>query len=133
MAKTYNPKNVKVVVDGTILTGFADGTFVQCTKNTETNTMHVGAQGEVDFVQSADDTGQITVTLKHTSPSNTYLMKKARAKDPFAVSVVDRNDGKMTAGGTQCKIQKQPDTERGDDISSMEWVFLVADYDLGMK
>lgn len=133
MSKTYKPKDVKVIVDGTILTGFSDGTFVQCTKNEDTNTMHVGAQGEVDFVESADETGQITVTLKHTSPSNVFLNKKAKAKDPFAVSLVDRNDGKMTTGGTQCKIQKVPDMERSNEVSGIEWVFLVADYDVGMK
>lgn len=126
----YDPKDVKVVVDGAVLTGFADGTFVQCQKNTETYSMDVGALGEVDFSKSADETGQITVTLKHTSPSNRTLTKHAKGRNSFPVQVIDRNTNGVTAGGTECRIQKLPDQERSKEISSLEWVFLVADYDV---
>ena len=126
----YDPKDVKVVVDGTVLTGFAEGTFVQCQKNTETYSMNVGALGEVDFAKSADETGQITVTLKHTSPSNRFLTRLAKGRKSFPVQVIDRNTNGITAGGTECRIQKLPDQERSNDITSLEWVFLVADYDV---
>ena len=126
----YDPKDVKVVVDGTVLTGFAEGTFVQCQKNTETYSMNVGALGEVDFAKSADETGQITVTLKHTSPSNRFLTRLAKGRNSFPVQVIDRNTNGVNAGGTECRIQKLPDQERSNDITSLEWVFLVADYDV---
>lgn len=126
----YDPKDVKVVVNGTIITGFAEGTFVQCQKNTETYSMDVGAQGEVDFAKSADNTGQITLTIKQTSPSSSFLTKLAKGRDSFPAAVIDRNTNGVNAGGTECRIQKIADIEKAAEISTSEWVILVADYDV---
>lgn len=133
MAENYNPREVNVIVDGTFLTGYQDGTMVSCAKNSDRFSMNVGAQGDATFVESADDTGQITVTLKHTSPSAPFLYEQANSREPFPVQVIDANVGNFKAGGTQCLIQRKPDSERGKEISGLEFVFLVADYDTEMN
>ncbi len=133
MAEVYNPKNVNTVVDGVILTGYQDGTMVQCARSNDKFSMDVGSQGDVTFIENADDTGQITVTLKHTSPSASYLMSKAKSKEPFPVQVIDSNTGNFKSGGSEALIQKSPDSERGNEVSSLEFVFLVADYDTEMS
>lgn len=124
MVNTYDPKDVNVVVDGTILTGFADGTFVSIEQEEENYTMHVGAQGEVSRARSHNRSGTITVTLSQDSPSNTYLNRKANSKETFSVAIVDMNTDE-THGGNNCWIEKPADKEFGKEVEEREWVIVV--------
>lgn len=133
MSEVYNPKNVNTVVDGVIVTGYQDGTMVQCARSNDKFSMDVGSQGDVTFVENADDTGTITVTVKHTSPTASYLMSKAKSKTPFPVQVIDSNNGNFKAGGSEALVQRSPDVERSNEVSGLEFAFLVADYDTQMN
>lgn len=127
--ETYNPKDVSVVVNGTVLTGFAEDSFVTAEKAEDNYTKYVGALGEVARSKNADPTGSITVTLNHTSPSNAVLNALAKSKDTFSAFVIDRNSKQVNAGGGTCWIQKPASIERGAEISEREWTIVVADYD----
>lgn len=128
--RQYDPRDVSVVVDGHIVVGFAEGSLVQAEKNEDDVSMYVGSQGEVTFVDSADNTGTITLTLKHDSPSNRKLMELRNDKEPFSVRVTDKNfDGDVSVGGSQARIQKAPPFNRGDSVEETEWAILVADWD----
>lgn len=135
MADQYDPRLVAVIVNGRQIVGFAEGTFIEGERNTERYSADVGAKGEVTFVRSADDTGTITITLKHNSPSNPYLYELWRQQDdpsaePITILVQDRNfDGDVGIGGSECKIVNLPAFSRGDEIEDAEWEFLVADYE----
>jgi hypothetical protein len=128
MAKSYDPKKVSLIVDGTYITGFMDGTFIQCEKNEDNVIPHVGAQGDVTFTESADNTGMITMTLKQNSSSLRFLQSLAKQKREFAAQVIDANEG-FQAGGTQCRILKTPGREFGSEVSGVEVQIYVADYD----
>lgn len=134
MADQYDPRNVAVIVNGREIVGFADGTFIEAERSTERWSSDVGAKGEVTFVRSADDTGTITITLKHNSPSNGYLYQLFQQQDeagaePIAISIQDRNfDGDVSVSGSECKIVNTPTFSRGDEVEDSEWQFLVADY-----
>ena len=131
---TYDPKKVNVIVGGVVITGFADGEMVVGERNTEKRTQVVGAKGEVDIVQSADNTGKITITLKHTSPSNHVLKGLYKSSTQFPVVVVDSNiKGDVGMAGSLCSIENLPNFERGDDISNNEWVLLVDDYEMSFE
>lgn len=127
--QTYDPQDVSVVVDGTILTGFAEGTFIRGEKASDTFTKHVGALGEVDRSRNADPSGTLTITLKQTSPSNGLLNRLAKSKSTFNARVIDRNSRNLQAGGNTCWIQKAPAFDRSDAITNREWIIVVADYD----
>lgn len=139
MADMYDPRQVAVIVNGQELVGFADGTFIQGERSNERyGEPHVGAKGEVTFVRNADDTGTITVTLKHNSASNAFLMQLWREQDEdgteLTVSVIDRNfDNDVSVGGSQAKIANLPAFSRGDEVEDVEWVFRVADYDAAFE
>lgn len=138
MVDTYDPRNVAVIVNGTEIVGFADGTFVEGEKVEDRYSTHVGAKGEVTFLRSADDTGTITITLKANSPSNGYLMEVYKEQDEpdsfVSVSVQDRNfDGDVSAAGSQAKIVKVPNFSRGAEMEEAEWQFLVADYEMAFN
>ena len=128
MTKTYDPKRVSVVVDGTYLTGFMDGTFVKSEKNEDNIKAHVGADGEVTFTEVADNTGTITVTLKQNSSSLVKLSTLAKSKKLFSAQIIDQNDGSFRSGGSQCRILKTPAREFGDDVSGVEVSIYVANY-----
>lgn len=133
MTKTYDPKDVSVVVNGRVITGFADGTFINASKETENYIPHVGAQGEVSRAVNANPLGKITLTLKSTSPSNSEMNRLAKSKAIFPARVIDRNDGSLAAGGSECWVEKPANIEYGAEVTSREWVIVVADYDVNMN
>lgn len=127
--KTYDPKKVSAIIDGTFIVGFMDGTFVGAEKNEDNITPHIGAQGDVTFSESADDTGTITITIKQNSSSLPFLQGLAKEKRQFAAQIIDANTGNFKAGGTQCRILKTPSREFGSEIAGVEISIYVADYD----
>lgn len=129
MAQSYDPKKVSLIVDGTFIVGFMDGTFINAAKNADNITPHVGAQGDVTFSENADETGTITATLKQNSSSLPFLRSLSKGKREFAAQVVDGNTNNFKAGGTQCRIVKNPDEEFGAEVAGVEVQIYVADYD----
>lgn len=129
MAKSYDPKKVSAVVDGVFIVGFMDGTMINMEKNEDNVIPHVGAQGDVTFTESADDTGTITITLKQDSSSLPFLQSLAKQKRTFATNIIDANTNNFKGGGTQCRILKTPSREFGAELAGVEVAIYVADYD----
>lgn len=128
---TYDPKNVIVTVDGTNLSGFADGTFVAVERASETFTKVVGAYGEVARVKSADRSGSMTITLMQTSNSNLFLNSLANRDEQdstgiVAIQVKDTTTN-TTINAAEAWIKTKPKAEFGKDMGNREWVFEMAD------
>lgn len=127
---TYDPKAVIVTFNGKIITGFADGTFIKGERNEDVYTNHVGIDGKVTRVKNNNNTGTITITLKHNSPSNRLLEKYAKSGKVGNISVTDTNfDDDVSMGGSEAWVKKPAAFERGKEVSDREWVFDTADYD----
>lgn len=126
---SYDPKKVSCIVDGQFIVGFMDGTFMTAEKNEDNVTAHVGAQGDVTYSESADDTGTLTITLKQDSSSLPFLQSLSKQKREFAAQFVDGNTNKFQAGGTRCRIIKTPGREYGSEVSGVEVKIHVSDYD----
>lgn len=127
--ETYDAREVNVVVAGTVITGFADKSIVKIEPNSDTFTPYVGAKGEVARSRNADRSGKITITLKHTSPSNNFLSKLAKSNDTFAVSVTHSLDGQV-ASGVDCWVTKKPGLEYSEKITEREWVIFVPELEM---
>lgn len=127
VAQTYDPRDVVVSVNSTIITGFAESSFVKCSKNTDNFTHHVGGQGEVSYTETADQTGTITIKINNTSPSYIFLNQLAQQRTTYPVSVADRNTG-QTYGGSEARIKKPADFEGSKDITQAEFQIIVSDY-----
>jgi hypothetical protein len=130
--KTYDPRDINVIVNGQFLTGFAEGNFVTAEKDEENYSTHVGAKGEVSRARNADPMGTITINLKNTSPSNAVLNKLAKSRDTFELYVVDANENAKKAGGSICWAEKPADLSWGDEIETIEWNIKIADYSANM-
>lgn len=122
----FDPRSVSVTVNSTIITGFADGTFIKVEKNEDNFKTYVGAQGEVSRSISADKTGKITVTLQSTSPSYIYLNSLSTQNIDYPAYVSDLNTG-ITYGGTSCRIVKPAAVEISKEITAREFTLDVAE------
>ncbi|HBK52384.1 MAG TPA: hypothetical protein DDZ44_00400 [Syntrophomonas wolfei] len=129
--RTYDPKDVNVIVGGVALTGFAEDTFVQAERMEDSFTEYVGAKGEVAMAESNNKTGEITVTLEATSPSVEYLNGLANKKGQnaiFPVSVVDLNDdSRVVISGAEARVRKPASHEYGKEIGEREFVIFVSE------
>ena len=126
MAEVYDFKKVSVIVDGVIITGFMDGEPISVSRNEDEVTPHTGADGEVTYSESADETGIITLTLKETSAVLPTLTALRKSKKLFAVNINDSNTRAYKAGGTQARIMKMPDRSFGTEVQGVEIQIHVA-------
>lgn len=126
--KTYDPKDVTVTVGGRFLTGFAEGSMVECEKDEDNFSTKVSAQGEVVVTLSNNPLGTVTITLDQTSPDVTYLNKLANAKKIIPIWVKGPTE---KAGGTQAMIKKPANVSYGDETEDREFEVQVFDYTAG--
>ncbi|QXJ39589.1 hypothetical protein BV455_02955 [Parageobacillus caldoxylosilyticus] len=127
MAQTYDFKKVSVIADGVFITGYHDGSVIKVEKNEDDVTPHVGADGEVTYAESADQTGTITLTLKQTSASLPFLQQLRKSKKIFPIQIVDNNTNAYRVGGSEARILKMPDREWGNEVQPVEVQIHVSD------
>lgn len=126
--KTYDPANVIVTVNGVIMSGYAEGTFISIDRDADMWSKQIGASGEGARTKSNDRSGKITLTLMKTSDSNQVLSALALIDEQSnggAVPVVVEEVG--TKNVYVCEtawIKKMPtsDFAKGE-AGSREWVF----------
>lgn len=128
--KTFVPADVVVNFHGIDLSGFADGTFVESRMDSDAFSDVCGADGEVARSASADERGEITVTLLQTSQSNDLLTAEhakdtATKKNTGPVFVKDLN-GTTKIQGSEAWIKKVADVTLGKEIEARQWTFRVA-------
>lgn len=124
---TYDFKKVSVIVDGAFIVGFMDGEPIQVEKNEDDITPHVGADGDVTYAESADQTGTITLTLKQTSASLPFLQQLRKSKRIFPIQIVDSNTNTYRVGGSEARIVKMPSRSWGAEVQGVEVQIHVAD------
>jgi len=128
MAQNYDPDDVLLLVDGKIISGFADGTFIECSYDEDRYTESVGAQGEVTRNRNRNPMGQISATIKGESPDQSYLNNLAHSNRTFSVRVHKIGGERFLAGGTEGWIQVDPGKSFGDEEEDREYVFRIANY-----
>ena len=124
--KTYDPKQISVIVGGAIMSGYADGEFVTSERNEDAYSMAAGADGEVSRVKSNNKSGRITITLQQTSDSNTILTAFAAADElsnSGVVPVIIKDlKGVTLVSAARAWIVKYPATPFGKDVQNRAWV-----------
>ena len=125
----YDAKKVTVIVDTFEVTGFAEGTFVTAKKSSDTVQEHVSPQGDVAFAIQNNTLGEVKITLNQTSPAIPLLNEIAAKNSIVPVWVINDNDGvKDKHGGTYGIIKTPPEASFGAEITTREYLFLVADF-----
>lgn len=125
MLKTYDPKQVAVIVGGKIMQGFADGTFVKLERNEQAFNLKVGVDGEGTRAKSNNRSGKITITLMQSSDSNDELSGFAAADElsnTGAVPVLVKDaSGRTLASAVTAWVQKYADAEFAKEAMTRPW------------
>lgn len=122
MSQTYNPKLLIATFAGRILSGFADGTFAQVSKNEDGMMLKVGADGESAVAVNANESGKVTITLLNTSATNDFLSLAAGLRTRGALQIKDLS-GRTLVNAADAWIVKQADITKSKEIETSEWVF----------
>jgi len=131
--KTYSPEDVTITVGGSIITGYADGTFVKVARDDDAYKKVVGADGEISRTKSPNRGGYVELTLKQDSDSNAILGGYAaldEATGDGIVPVLVKDNLDYTAIGSKGWVRKLPDMERGKDLANMVWTIDIAKFEL---
>ncbi len=128
--KTYSPSKIQVIIAGNVMSGFAEGTFVGAEREDDAFTKHVGADGEVGRTQSANKSGEVTLTLAQYSASNDVLSSLAIADELTASSIfpviIKDSGGTTILFSGEGWVRKLPAVEFSDEITDREWVLDMA-------
>ncbi|KZN96163.1 hypothetical protein AZI98_08855 [Aeribacillus pallidus] len=126
--RTYDATNVTVTVDGKFITGFAEGSFVECEKDETNFDVKVSAQGDVSIAKRNNTLGTITITLSQTSPSVSFLDSLANSGKMFPISVISNNEVKEKVYGTKAMVEKPANKTFSDEAEDREFTIKVFDY-----
>ena len=128
--RTYDPANVIVSIGGTPMSGYADGTFINVSRDENAFTKVTGADGEVGRSKSNNRSGSLTLTLMQTSMSNDILSAIALLDEvsnagvvPVLVKEIGTDTILMAGEGW---IQKMPSYEASKEIGNREWILDLA-------
>lgn len=125
--RTYDAKQVAVVIGGVICQAYADGEFVRVERNQDQFTLIKGADGESTRSKSNDRSGRITLILQQTSETNDLLAAIAVADEVsnngIVPILVKDNSGNSLHTAAQAWLVKYPNSSYGKESGTKEWVF----------
>jgi len=135
--RTYSFLDSVVLVNGTEITGWAEGDDVIDIKRLVDSATHkVGAEGNMVLAISADRSGSIGFKLMLTSSSNKFLMNLMNLQEaggpsfqPLNVRVQDtyRGDGYKGPVGY---LKKPTEVQRGSGVATQTWEIIVENLSL---
>lgn len=132
--RTYDPKQVIITIGGIPMSGFADGTFVTVMRESDTFEKVSGADGVVTRAKQNDFSGNMTLSLAQSSPSNDVLTAFAKtdevSNDGIVPVVIKDFSGRSVYVSAFGWIRKPPDSEFGKSINNRDWILDLADLDV---
>lgn len=135
--KTYDPSQISVIVGGAVISGFAEGTFINVARNEDAFAYVASSTGGGTRTKNANKSGRVTLTLQKSSESNEVLDNYADLDEKsnegiFSVLVRD-NNGKDLHKGESAWIVKKPDSEESKELPNREWVIEVSELEMNVK
>lgn len=132
--RTFDPKSVIIAIGGVPMSGFADGTFLEITADTQQFTKVIGADGYATRVKTNNYGGVMTLTLSQSSPSNdvlSALLTADRVSNAGVVPILIKDlSGTTIIFSASGWIQQFPDVAFGNTINNRAWSFDLAEMDM---
>lgn len=125
--KQYNPKEVILTVGPNIISGFADGSFIDVVRNEDAWSLQIGTDGEGTRSKSNNRSGTFTIKLMQSSDSNQVLSALALLDEQSGAGMVPVMVKDGSPGGTtlaiaeNCWVKKLPDVGYDRAAVSREW------------
>ncbi len=125
--KKFDPKQVKVIVGTHSVSGYAEGTFIECRRNEDSFNLNVGSDGQGVRIKSSNKSGQFELTLQQSSDSNQVLSALAQTDEltsagTFPVTVEDLSGTSLYIAETAW-IMKPADSAFGIEDNNRVWIF----------
>ena len=131
--RTFDPLSNVITLGAITIGGYADGTFITISRESDGYTDEAGAGGDVVRTRSRDKRATVTITLQAASPSNDALSAIAVLDEetplPFNTTKafeMREVGGSTVAGGPEAWVMKVPDIERAKEAGTVEWRIRVA-------
>ena len=126
MIGNLDPTKVTIVCGGSYLTGYAPDGIFSLVWNADRTTYTAGSQGDGVYVENADNSAILTVTLSPTSPSVRSLDDLCARRTFFDVTVNDASeDGRMSCSSQRCRVQKYADRSRNNAAPTMTYNIIM--------
>lgn len=124
--KSFDPKQLAINCGGNPITGYAEGTFVTVARDEDAFNFTAGSDGEGARAKINVQSGTVTMTLMQSSAANDILSAFALSDEltnggTFPLLVKDNNGRSLFAAETAW-VQKFPDSEFSNDVTTREWV-----------
>lgn len=131
---TYDPKNVNILVGGISISGFVDGTFLECDMDEDAFIKRKGADGITSRAKNNNNSGTITITLQQTSPSNAVLqgfalLDRASGKGIIPVLINEAGTASTIATGFAW-VKKVAKPSYAKEVLDRQWVLDCAELDI---
>lgn len=128
---TYSPEEIQVVISVAdqvhVVSGFADGSFINITRQTPASELYVGADLSAGRTKRRNKASVIDITLAQYSASNDVfqriqIMDEEDATDAyvFALTIKD-NSGRTVAFSNQAFIATTPDVTFDTTMGTRAW------------
>jgi len=127
--KTYDPKDLTVMVNGVYLTGFGED-MAEFEKDEDGYETKVGAQGDVVRAKINNPLATLSITLLATSPQVSMLDKLAVSGELVPVSVIYNGEPKETITVTEAYIKKPAARSYGTEAGDREYEVQCLDADI---
>lgn len=121
---TYDPEKVSVIFNNRQLRMFGDDIF-KLARSGDNVSLKVGVQGDGTYVENADKSATLTITLQQQSPDLRYLENCTERRVKGSLALNDANDEGRNIFALNCRVQKLPDRGRGKDATDVSFVFII--------
>ncbi len=132
--RTYDPKEVHIIIGGFEMTGFADGTFLTISRDNDSFSKVSGADGETSRAKSNDKGGGAILSLQQTSPSNDILsgivIADELSNSGVVPMIVTDSLGTTVLFSGEGWIKKPAEVTFAKEIGNRDWNLDLASMDI---
>lgn len=128
----YSPSDVTITVAGLYsVTGYAEGTFIRISKDTQQITTTRAMDGTMSRVKSPDTGWKVEITLAQSSSGNDIFstlwnVDKVTGMGKFPLFIKDGSGSTMFMAGTAW-VEELPDIVFSNQMETRTWRFAATD------
>lgn len=132
---TLDPSQYPLSIAGFTITGFADGSFIEISRDEDAFKDYSGGDGEAVRLRNKNRFGTVKITLMQSSKSNDILSALAAVDETGAavagISVGSGSfqckdlNGRMVSSAESAWVKKQANVKLGDEHEPREWEIRV--------
>lgn len=123
---TYDPGQLVLTIDELPVIGFQEGDSIVVERSEDFSSETVGIKGEVSRAITRNETGTLTVTLQHNSPSVAQFEAMMRADYPPVVKIALYDPSSAESfSATYGWLKTDASHSFGNEVGSREYVFFL--------